>query len=135
MNSLKLAGAATLALLVAACGSSEEDAEPMPTQTIARNDADTAPTSFAICKACHSVQPGENGIGPTLSDIYNSTAGKVPNYEFTPAMLASGLKWDDATLDAYLADPQKVVPGTKMSFAGIKDEAKRKEVIEYLKTL
>ncbi len=50
-------------------------------------------------------------------------------------MKASGLKWDDATLDAYLADPQKIVPGTKMSFGGIKDAAKRKAVIEYLKTL
>jgi cytochrome c2 len=50
-------------------------------------------------------------------------------------MLASGLKWDDATLDKYLENPMGMVPGTKMSFGGLKDEAKRKEVIEYLKTL
>lgn len=135
MNSVKLAGVGTLVLLLAACGSEDDTATPMPTQTIARNNADDAPASFEICKACHSVQPGENGIGPTLNDIYGSTAGKVPGFEFSPALLQSGIKWDDASLDKWLTNPQAMVPGTKMSLAGMTDAAKRKEVIEYLKTL
>ena len=139
MNSVKLAGVAGLALLLGACGGNEEPTEaattPAVVETIAIGDESAAPESFTQCKACHSIKPGENGIGPTLSDIYNSIAGKVPDYEFSPEMAQSGLKWDDATLDKWLTDPVALVPGTKMSFAGIKDEAKRKEVIEYLKTL
>jgi cytochrome c len=136
MNSLKLAGVASLALLLAGCGGNDEDdATPVATQTVARNNADDAPASFEICKACHSVQPGENGIGPTLNDIYDSTAGKVPGFEFSPALLQSGIKWDEASLDKWLTNPQAMVPGTKMSFGGMTDAAKRKEVIEYLKTL
>lgn len=142
MKVVKFAGAAGLALMLAACGGQEEEPTetateetPAATETVAISDGTTAPPGFTICAACHSVKPGENGIGPTLSDIYNSTAGAVPDFEFSQAMKESGLKWDDATLDAYLTDPQKVVPGTKMSFGGIKDAAQRKAVIEYLKTL
>ena len=50
-------------------------------------------------------------------------------------MKNANLTWDDATLDKYLTGPMKMVPGTKMTFAGLSDAAKRKEVIEYLKTL
>ena len=94
-----------------------------------------APAMFAMCKACHSVEPGENGIGPTLAGTYKAKAGHVADFEYSEAMLASGLVWDEATLDAYLENPRKVVPGTKMSYAGLKDAAKRKEVVDYLKTL
>ena len=137
MNSVKLAALGGAVLLLASCGSSEEptEAEPTAAETVAAAPADGVPLAFAQCKACHSVKPGENGIGPTLAGIYNTKAGEVPNFEFSPAMLASGLTWDDATLDKYLADPRAVVPGTKMSFGGLKDDAKRKEVVEYLKTL
>ncbi|RZA17336.1 MAG: c-type cytochrome [Proteobacteria bacterium] len=88
-----------------------------------------------MCKACHSVQPGKNGIGPSLAGIMGTKAGDVAGFEFSPAMIASGLTWNDSTMDAYLKDPRGVVPGTKMAFAGMKDDAKRKEVIAYLKTL
>jgi len=94
-----------------------------------------APVAFAQCKACHSVEPGKQGIGPSLAGIYGTKAAEVEGFTFSPAMVASGLTWDDATLDAYLESPQKTVPGTKMSFFGLKDAAKRKDVIEYIKTL
>src|SRR5690606_20055079 len=94
-----------------------------------------APVAFTQCKACHSVEPGKHGIGPSLAGIYGTKAGEIPDYQFSPAMEKSGLTWDDATLHAYLEAPQKVVPGTKMSFFGLKDEAKRAEVVDYIKTL
>ena len=93
------------------------------------------PASFAQCKACHSVEPGKNGIGPTLAGIWGDKAGVVPGFEFSEAMKNSGLTWNQANLDRYLTDPRGVVPGTKMAFGGVKDAAKRQEIINYLKTL
>lgn len=93
------------------------------------------PAAFAQCKACHSGEPGKNGIGPTLVGILDKKAGSVPDFEFSNPMKTSALVWNEANLDRYLADPRSVVPGTKMAFGGIRDAAVRKEIIEYLKTL
>ncbi|WP_338467362.1 c-type cytochrome [Novosphingobium sp. ZN18A2] len=97
--------------------------------------ADAAPKAFAICKTCHSVEKGKNMIGPSLFAVYGTKAAEVAGYNFSDAMKKSGLTWDDATLDTYLANPMKVVPGTKMTYAGQPDEAKRQAIIAYLKTL
>jgi len=94
-----------------------------------------APASFAQCAACHSVVPGKHGIGPSLAGVYGTRAGEIPDYSFSPALKASGLTWDDATLDKWLAGPMKLVPGTKMTYGGMGDPAKRAEMIAYLKTL
>jgi len=153
MDSGKLAGMAGLALLLSACGGGGSE-EPAGTATeeasvseaapeapaagdtaAAPGDAAAPPPAFAQCKVCHSVEPGKQGIGPSLAGIYGTKAGEVEGFSFSPAMAKSGLTWDDATLDAFLDDPRKTVPGTKMSFFGLKDPAKRKEVIEYIKTL
>jgi cytochrome c len=107
-------------------------ATPTPAATTA---AVTEPAAFAQCKACHSVEPGENGIGPTLAGIWGDKAGVVPGFEFSEPMKNSGLTWNQATLDRYLTDPRGTVPGTKMAFGGVKDAAKRQEIINYLKTL
>ena len=90
---------------------------------------------FGRCKACHAVEPGKNGIGPTLAGIWGDKAGVVPGFEFSEAMKNSGLTWNQANLDRYLTDPRGVVPGTKMAFGGVKDAGKRQEIINYLKTL
>lgn len=107
---------------------------PTPTRTTAAATV-TEPASFAQCKACHSVEPGKNGIGPTLAGIWGDRAGIVPGFEFSDQMKNSGLTWNQATLDRYLTDPRGVVPGTKMAFGGVKDATKRQEIINYLKTL
>lgn len=108
---------------------------PAASATVAAAAPATPPAGFNMCKACHSVEKGKHGIGPSLAGVYGTKAGDIPGYEFSKPMKESGLKWNDATLDKYLADPRGTVPGTKMSFAGLKDETKRKEVIAYLKTL
>ncbi len=107
---------------------------PAASATVAAAAA-TPPAGFNMCKACHSVEKGKHGIGPSLAGIYGTKAGDIAGYEFSKPMKESGLKWNDATLDKYLTDPRGTVPGTKMSFAGLKDETKRKEVIAYLKSL
>ncbi|WP_343033347.1 cytochrome c family protein [Altericroceibacterium indicum] len=114
---------------------------PAPTETsdAAETSAVSAvsgpPKAFAQCSICHSTQPGKNMIGPSLTGIYGEKAGEVEGFRFSPAMLKSGLVWDDATLDAYLENPRKVVPGTRMSYAGMKNPEMRKEVIAYIKSL
>lgn len=93
------------------------------------------PQAFNQCAACHSTAPGKTIIGPSLAGVYGSKAGQVPGFQFSDAMKNSGLVWTSANLDKFLADPKSVVPGTLMSFAGLKDESQRKAVIDYLKTL
>ena len=111
-------------------------ATPTKAATAAPTTAAVAqPPAFAVCKACHSVEPGKNGIGPSLAGIWGEKAGAVPGFDFSDAMTASNLTWNQASLDKYLADPKGVVPGTKMSFAGVKDAAKRQAIIDYIKGL
>jgi cytochrome c len=135
--------AAALAFALSACGSPPEDksagttgpaadtAEPATTAAA----ADKKPLAFVQCVSCHAVEPGKHGIGPSLAGVYGTKSGEIAGYAFSEPMKQAGLTWDDATLDAYLMNPMKVIPGTKMTYPGMADPAKRKDVIEYLKTL
>ncbi|CAM5472298.1 Cell division protein FtsP [Afipia felis] len=87
---------------------------------------------YKKCQACHSLEPGRNLVGPSLAGIVGSKAGDVPNYSFSPAMKQSGITWTPEKLDAYLTDPQKVVPGNKMPFPGLKTDTDRTDVIAFL---
>ncbi|MCO5132519.1 MAG: copper-containing nitrite reductase [Xanthobacteraceae bacterium] len=87
---------------------------------------------FKKCQACHSMQPGKNLLGPSLAGIVGTKAGEVPNYSFSNAMKQSGITWTPEKLDAYLKDPQKVVPGNKMPFPGLKTDSDRTDVIAFL---
>lgn len=142
-NWVKHGAALLLACTLAACGS---PADPPPAQTEAGAAASapagtlaaaagSKPAAFTQCAACHAVVPGKNGIGPTLVGVFGRTAGTMPGFAYSKAMTAYGASWDETTLDAFLAAPMKTVPGTKMSYAGLSNGAKRKELIEYLKTL
>lgn len=111
------------------------DAVPAPTGSVAAATAAIAPASFAACKACHATTPGKHGIGPSLAGVHGTKAGSATGYTYSAANRASGATWDDATLHAYLESPAKAMPGTKMTYAGLKDPAKRAEVIAYLKAL
>jgi cytochrome c len=91
--------------------------------------------AFGICRSCHSVDKGQTIVGPSLFGVYGTRAGDVPGYAFTPGLKASGLVWNDATLDKWLANPVALVPGTRMGYAGQPDAARRAQIIAYLKTL
>ncbi|QEA17506.1 c-type cytochrome [Novosphingobium ginsenosidimutans] len=110
-------------------------ASPAAAATRTAIAAAAKPAAFAQCASCHSAEPGKHGIGPSLHGVYGTKAGEIPGYAFSDKLKASGLTWDDATLDHWLAGPIKMVPGTKMSYAGMSDPAKRAEIIAYLKTL
>lgn len=137
----KLAGTMALALSLAGCGEAKQEeaaatagvTAAAPAAAVAA--ADAKPAAYAQCAACHSVEPGKHGIGPSLHGVYGTKAGEIAGFAFSEKLKASGLTWDDATLDTWLSGPMKLVPGTKMSYAGMSDPAKRAEVIAYLKTL
>ena len=89
---------------------------------------------FAKCKVCHQVGEGaKNGVGPVLNGIVGRKAGSVAGYNYTPANKNSGLTWDEPTLKEYLKNPRAKIPGTKMVFPGLNNEADIDNVIAYLK--
>jgi cytochrome c len=105
-------------------------------QDLPAGDAAAGKTVFQKCSACHAVGPDAvNKAGPVLNGIVGQKAGEMPaDYPFSDAMKNSGLTWDEATLAAYLKSPRKVVPGTKMTFAGLPRAQDIANVIAYLKT-
>ena len=98
----------------------------------AQGDAKSGQTVFLQCKACHSLDAGKNGIGPSLHGLFGRKSGTAPNYNYSDAMKKADITWSADTLFKYLADPKAFVPGDKMSFPGVKDEQKRRDVIVYL---
>jgi cytochrome c2 len=104
---------------------------PAPTPVAAAGP----PESFKQCAICHKVEPGKHGLGPSLANAFGAKAGQAAGFRYSPAMKDSGLTWNQANLDRFLDNPQGVVPGTTMAFAGVKDAGKRAEIIAYLKTL
>ena len=88
------------------------------------------------CRTCHSFKPDDNRLGPTLHGIVGRKAGSIEGFAFSPSMKASGITWDEATLDKFISDPNQVVSGNKMQpFGGIADAGERKKIVDYLKTL
>jgi cytochrome c len=88
------------------------------------------------CSVCHLAgASGPKLLGAPLFGVVGRGAGTVPGYAYSPAMKASGLVWTNETLEHYLADPAKVVPGTHMTFAGLKNDAAIDDVVAYLDTL
>lgn len=101
----------------------------------ARADGDPAAGKqvFKKCHACHNVGEGaKNAVGPELNGVVGRKAGSVEGYNYSDANKNSGLTWDVATLKKYLAHPQEVVKGTKMSFPGLPKEEDAENVIAYL---
>jgi cytochrome c len=88
---------------------------------------------FKKCQVCHSIEKGVNKIGPSLHGVYGRKAGTLDGYNYTDAMKNSGFTWDEASLNTYLTNPRKVVPGTRMVFVGLPKEQDRLDVIAYLK--
>lgn len=99
-------------------------------------DATRGQRAFQRCYACHSVEPDEGHLqGPNLFRILGRPAAALPGFEYSEAMrrkAAEGLVWDRTTLDAYIADPEAVVPGTLMSIPPVRDPQERADLIAYL---
>jgi cytochrome c2 len=86
-----------------------------------------------VCGSCHSTEPGKNGFGPSLAHVVGRKAASAPDFQYTPALTAWGKVLTPETLDAFLAAPTDVVPGTAMAIP-IVDAKSRADLIAYLKT-
>ena len=100
-----------------------------PGQLLANELAERA---WNKCMACHSLEEGKHGAGPSLHMLANRKAGSVEGFKFSKAFRKSGITWDAETLDAYLQNPMKYIPRNRMAFAGLKDDAERKALVCYL---
>jgi cytochrome c len=88
------------------------------------------------CKICHAAQAGAgNKTGPNLLGVFGRAAGAVEGFRYSPAHRDSGLVWDAKTLDAYLEDPQGVVPGSNKRLKGMADESDRAALIGFIESL
>jgi cytochrome c len=96
-------------------------------------DATVGKRVFNKCVACHAVGPSApNKVGPELNGLFGRPAGSVPAYAYSSANKQSGITWDEDTFARYIANPQTVVKGTKMTFAGLKNPQEVKNLIAYL---
>jgi len=100
----------------------------------AAGDAKRGAQLFGQCLACHSIDPSEHLTGPSLAKVINRKAASLNDFmRYSDALKRSNLLWNEATLDEWLANPAKLVPGTSMTFAGIKQSEARQDIIAFLK--
>lgn len=118
---LRAAGLAfALALVMATCPSD------------AGGDAGRGQRFYEECIACHSLERGVHGIGPSLHGVFNRRAGELSDYRYSPALKRSGIVWTADTLDAFIADSQQFLPANRMPYAGMPNAADRADLIAYL---
>src|ERR671913_2465982 len=97
-------------------------------------DAAAGEKVFAQCRACHQVgESAKNAVGPLLNGLFGRKSGTIEGYAYSPANKNSGITWDEATFREYIKDPKAKIPGTKMIYAGLKDEQRISDLIAYLK--
>ena len=122
--------AVCLTATAAACGVAHAQTDDARGVARAHGDAARGEQIYHSCQDCHSLD--ENEVGPKHRGVFGRKAGAVADYNYSPAMRKSEVIWDEATLDQWLTNPQKVILGTKMYFRLAKPED-RADVIEYLK--
>jgi cytochrome c len=100
----------------------------------ARADGDAArgEARFQDCAACHKLEAGANNVGPSLHGIFTRKAGEIADFRYSPAIKRSGIVWTPETLDKFITDPQALVPGNRMPYAGMANASDRADLIAYL---
>ncbi|MDE5440841.1 c-type cytochrome [Bradyrhizobium sp. CSA207] len=110
------------AVLASSPGLAQQDA-------VARGQRD-----FRACMPCHSLEPDRNMTGPSLAGLWGRKAGSLESFErYSDALRSSGIIWDERSLDAWIMDPDRMVPGNDMPFNGIKDDRARADLLAFLK--
>jgi len=98
----------------------------------ADGDAVRGAKLFEECVACHKLDPAGESVGPNLHGVFGRKAGEGADFRYSPALKRSGIAWTEQSIDKFIADPQAVVPGNRMPFAGVADAAARADLIAYL---
>lgn len=100
----------------------------------AAEDPERGAKAFQTCAACHSLEPGRHFTGPSLAHLFDRKAGTAPGFQrYSDALRQSRVVWDEKTLDAWIKEPAKFIPGNVMTFSGLKDEKARRDLVQYLK--
>ena len=104
------------------------------TGSVARAEGDAArgEKRYEECVACHALEKDKESVGPSLYGVFGRKAGEGADFRYSPALKRSGITWDQASIDTFIADPQATVPGNRMPYAGIADAAARADLIAYL---
>jgi cytochrome c len=97
-----------------------------------QGDPEQGEKVYAKCQACHAIDEAENTIGPHLVDIFGREAGSLEDFRYSNALKESGIVWEDETIAEYVRAPKSLVPGTKMMFAGLKDDEEIADLLAYL---
>jgi cytochrome c len=122
MDRLTYALAALMAVVLApASGEAQPKGDPAKGQAL-----------YEQCAACHEIVSDANALGPTLKGVLGRKAAGLDGYNYSPAMKRADVVWSAQTLDAFLADPQALIPGTKMPFAGMPQVSDRADLIAYI---
>ncbi|MGZ6050329.1 MAG: c-type cytochrome [Phenylobacterium sp.] len=96
-------------------------------------DLDNGQSKFALCQTCHTLVEGApNMTGPNLHGVFGRKAASLPKFTYSDVLKATGWTWDAGKIDTWITDPKAALPGTKMTFAGLKDPKDRTDVIAYL---
>ena len=118
---MKATKAVIVAALVVAAGAASAQGDPKRGQKL-----------FENCAACHAADGKGNEVGPSLGGIFGRKAGEREDFRYSPALKRSGITWTPETMDAFIADPQKVVPANRMPFSGMPDAKERADLINYM---
>lgn len=116
--------AVALVLAASAAPAAAKDAAP-------RGDPQAGEAIYARCLACHAL--AYDRTGPRHCGLFGRRAGSVKGFHYSDAMLHSKIVWNEKTLDRFLANPLKAVPGTAMGYAGVPDRKERADLIAFLK--
>jgi cytochrome c len=101
---------------------------------LAQSDVKNGGRAYRVCAACHSLQPGVHLSGPSLADLWGKKAASIIGFDRnTTALKTANIVWDENTLNAWLSDPQAMVPGTTMTFRGVQANKTRADIIAFLK--
>ncbi|MFA7429419.1 MAG: cytochrome c family protein [Rhodospirillaceae bacterium] len=112
------------------------EAAPQQAAAPAAGDPKAGQTASRVCAACHTFDAGgPNRVGPNLHGVVGNDIASKDGYSYSAALQAAEGAWTVEALDAYLANPKEAIPGNKMTYAGLRDETKRKDLIAYLQSL
>lgn len=113
----------------------EEVVEVAFADVFAAADAGAGEKLFRQCKACHALEPGKNGTGPSLHGVVDRAVGQEAGYSYSGNLVAVADTWSPENLNGFIENPKEYAPGTKMSYKGMKDVEDRANLIAYLQSV